>query len=134
MFNKKGQSLVEVVVAMSILIIILTGVVTLIVNVMNLTMMARNSLSATALAQKVLVQESSKYLNTCSVVENANSGILTDSASGFSYEVKKMSPDSTIDSGFSADRFIKIIVDVTFKNKGYGEQIVSTSQIIRTNQ
>jgi prepilin-type N-terminal cleavage/methylation domain-containing protein len=73
MRNKKGFTLIEVVVALGILTIVLSATVTLIIQVVNLAMITRDKTEATALVQKGLSEKISD-IKKCG-------GTLTDSSS-----------------------------------------------------
>jgi prepilin-type N-terminal cleavage/methylation domain-containing protein len=64
-FGTKGFSLIEVVVALSILVMVLSGVITLIVSVVNLNLVARNKTEAVAFAQDGITIGSAKVSNGC---------------------------------------------------------------------
>lgn len=65
LFNKqikRGQTLIEVVVSLTILIFVFMGTITLIINTVNLTLSSRDKTEAMALAQKSLT-EAKVYLS-----------------------------------------------------------------------
>jgi len=71
--NRKGQSLVEVTVALSILAIVLTGVVTLAVNTVGLMLASRSRMEGTAYAQQGLEILKAKPGSDCTTGLELNS-------------------------------------------------------------
>jgi len=63
--NTNGQSLVEVTVALAILAVVLTGVVTLAVNTVGLMISSRMRMEATSLAQQGLEEAKGGRSNEC---------------------------------------------------------------------
>lgn len=68
--NKRGQSLVEVTVALSILAVVLTGVVTLIVNAVGLMLDSRDKTEAVAYAQQYLEEKKGSKTNSCTGLDD----------------------------------------------------------------
>jgi prepilin-type N-terminal cleavage/methylation domain-containing protein len=63
--NEKGFSLIEVVVALSILTMVLSGAITLIVSVVNLNLLSRNKTEAVAYAQEGITIGAAKVSTGC---------------------------------------------------------------------
>lgn len=66
--NKKGLTLIEVVVALGILTVVFAGVVTLIVQIVSLELSSRDRTQAIALAQGKLAEVTASLSNGCSNV------------------------------------------------------------------
>lgn len=63
--NKKGQSLIEVVVALAILVTVFAGTITLIITIVDLNVAARQRTEAVAWAQKYLSEAVKKVEDGC---------------------------------------------------------------------
>ncbi|MDD5693270.1 MAG: type II secretion system protein [Patescibacteria group bacterium] len=67
LIKKKGQTLVEVMVALSILIVILSGVITLLIKSVNLVIDSRSKTEAIAIVQNGLSEGISSVQGTCQI-------------------------------------------------------------------
>ncbi len=74
LIKKKGQTLVEVMVALSILIIVLSGVIDLLIKSVNLVLNARSKTEAIAVVQNGLSEGISSVQGTCQI-HSDNGGI-----------------------------------------------------------
>lgn len=111
--NKKGQSLVEVTVAMSILAVVLTGVVTLAVNAAGLMVSSRSRTEATAYAQQGLEVLKSKPSNSCYVLGSSDlaNGLNKSMDTGNTFYTRTFDvsdPPNSIDTGGYALVTIKV--------------------------
>lgn len=134
MRTKKGQSLVEVIVALGIITLVFAGAITLIVNAVNLEISARNRTEATALAQRELA------LALQAVGEGCEKGTyektLTESWEGATYNIKVNTigideNDLKTEKDFTSSDFAKITVTVSWKDKNLPEETYQLSQIVR---
>lgn len=144
--NKKGQSLVEVTVALSLLAVVLTGVVTLAVNAVSLMAASRLRTEATALAQEGLEIAKSYKDNGCISLSNnsyviVNNQLVTlasapekatitlDNAS-YTREIT-IADDAIVDPLNSASEYALATVTVSWDLKGKPEGDIKIEQIIK---
>lgn len=120
--NKRGMTLIEVVVATGILLMVFAGTTTLVVNVVQLSVNSRLRTIAVAYAQKAMTKcigdyNSDPSLNSC-VVPTLPSEI---QSAGATIE-KTWSPaylnNRTTDVGLSNANFVRITVTVSWTIRG----------------
>ena len=88
--NNKGQSLVEVVVALTILAIVFIGIVTLAANTIKLMLSSRQKMQAVAIAQQQLELEKSNTGNSCTArTVPSNPVIPSQTIDGTAYTITK---------------------------------------------
>jgi Tfp pilus assembly protein PilV len=139
--SKRGQSLVEVVVALAIVTIVFSSTVTLIIGVYNLAMSSRNSTEAIAIAQMVMTDAINESREKCTRKKITKIGAPFDGVYATYYvdvetEGAKLAPivDGTqeiiTDSNFNTANFAKFTVTMkwNFRNKDYDYEI---SQIVQ---
>lgn len=132
---KKGQSLVEVTVALSILVIVLTSTITLIVAVLNLTLSSRNRTEAITYAQRAISEGKIHLNSTCSIseAEGEITDILNidDDFPGKNVYLFNKKPSSV---GLSADfpdtQFRVLEASVSWEEKGVSTGPVTIRQVI----
>lgn len=114
--SKKGQSLVEVIVALGILAVVFAGVISLIVRVVDLELMARDRTIAVSYAQQVLAETIGKMGNGCSeTADDTFTGSRTE-GNEFSYTgTIKDSPDYS--NGLDQKSFKEVTITVKWKDK-----------------
>lgn len=131
----KGMGLVEVVVALSILTIVFGGTVTLIVNVVNLAVTAKQKTEAITYAQKGLA-EKIKQLNYGCVVTLPSTELDTNYPN-YSVHTKAERGDlagtPVVFSPNANGSFIKINSTVTWYNR-FGRNDYSVNQIMRVSR
>ncbi len=129
---KKGQSLVEVVVALSILAIVFAATVTLIVQVVNLELSARNRTEAVAIAQRYL-SRNIKALSCNCVLDS--SLLVQDEEVDDGYDITStaiyLADDIITEVESSAAKFVKVSIAVTWSDKGLPNETYELSQIMR---
>lgn len=145
MNKKKGQSLVEVLVAMGIITMVFAGTATLIVQVVNLELSARSRTEAVALGQKYLAENVSSIKEGC--LNNITTGVPETDNPNDKYTAlnscvlvnddlsENTSTDCSpgeIDS--SVTNFVKIITEVTWQDKGLPEETYTASEIVRIQE
>lgn len=137
MHYKKGQTLVEVIVALGILAFVFAGTVTLIVQVVNLELAARNRTEAVALAQKYMALNIQSMGNGCT-----NLGVEQDKDQG-QIPHEKYNIDSIFtyyDSNLANEvallsaSFVKIDVKIDWINKGNNPEDYTLTQFERVRQ
>lgn len=111
--NKRGQSLIEVVVALSILTVALAGVVTLAVNTVGLMISSRFRMEATAYAQAGLEGVKSARSNMCNWLSNGTTRE-GKTVEGINYTRETKIEDA--DSFYSGAKLVT--VKVTWTEKG----------------
>lgn len=67
--NRKGQTLIEVMMALTIMIIVFAGVVNLVLRVFNISMSARNMTKASTIAQYGISQSIKNIQGSCNLQE-----------------------------------------------------------------
>ncbi|PIZ00362.1 hypothetical protein COY62_03095 [bacterium (Candidatus Howlettbacteria) CG_4_10_14_0_8_um_filter_40_9] len=92
--NKRGQSLVEVTVALSILAVVLTGVVTLIVNAVGLMLDSRDKTEAVAYAQQYLEEKKGSKTNSCIGLDDTDESPSDIAGTKYKKEVDIVGSDS----------------------------------------
>lgn len=123
--NKKGLSLIEVVVSLSILAIVFVGTITLIVNVVNLVLITRDKTEATALMQKGLTKGIDRAKDSCrgsvdydETLEEINGKYTITVTNSDDFEpINSTAGDGSI----SKDNFVSVKskVEWSFKNQDY---------------
>ena len=160
--QNKGQSLVEVIVALGILAIVFASVVTLVVYALNMAVSARNRTEAIALAQEKvadatnLIQGNCPVLTATDVDQNGikpsamsrvitmynaqltGIGETTITNKRVTAKVEALSSEEDHYTGgtgnLPAGKFLKIIVTVRWNDRGIsGEQIFIITQLVRIN-
>jgi prepilin-type N-terminal cleavage/methylation domain-containing protein len=136
--NKKGQTLTEVMIALTILVLALSGTFILIINVVALVLAAQNRTEAITLVQKGLSEGKLAMRTSCSFSTEKLKYIYTD-VEGKTLEVTAVKPtEPPFDSSpylEQADqgKFLKLISTVSWTDKGNISQSVTATQIVRTS-
>lgn len=150
---KKGQTLIEVVVALGILALVFTGTITLIVQVVNLELSAKNRTEAVTLAQRKLTEARIGIENGCSQTSYLEVGTENGSIVTLNFAVIA---DDNFDAGFpigvvdasatsfdyggppglelDGNNFIRIISVVQWSDRGLPDETYTIEQIVRRNQ
>ncbi len=134
-YNKKGQSIVEVLVALSILIIVFTSVVLLVTVSLRQISDSRDRTVAISLAQRGIAEGMKQLQSDCSITGTSSytygidglQVVVTSDNSAWSIPT---SAGSTTAQTISSTRFIKLNAKVT-KN---GNEIYSVDQIVRRDR
>lgn len=135
--NKKGQSLVEVVVALGILAFVFAGTITLIVQIVSLQLATRNRTEAVALAQKTMAETVSTLTDGCGNISSTNT---TGSSGNFTYSVQVSNADAYPDGGSSTssrdvdldgNQFYQVLVSVTWDDRDYVGNNYELKQIVK---
>ncbi len=143
--NNNGQSLIEVTVALSILVVVLTGVVTLAVNVAGLMIASRMATEATAIAQEGLEALKGAPSSTCAGLsaggkfEIGGDGLITPDILDDGQNIRKYTRTiETLDdkiTGTGSPNLILAQVTVTWEMKsGQPEGEIVLKQIISKNE
>jgi Tfp pilus assembly protein PilV len=137
---KKGQTLIEVVVALSILIVVFTGVVSLTMSVVNLTLASKDQTEAVAFAQKVLTDYDYQLTQSCPIGAPAfgagQCSLPSDpDLSKFTCSVYKNPISSAlvnqISNSLVSDELNNLTVTVSWDSKGIpGAQSITLNQVI----
>jgi type II secretory pathway pseudopilin PulG len=140
--NKKGQTLVETVVALGILAIVLTGTISLVVNIVSLVLSSRNKTEAMALAEKGLAEAvagvengSIKFTTTqTSIVKFDNAKTALDGCAkvenGRNCNISIYTKDDArYDANEKDDKVYEIIATITWHDR-VGDQNVVLKQLI----
>lgn len=122
MQTKRGFTLVEVVVALGILALVFSGVVTLVVQVVNLELGARRQTEAVALAQGKMAEQVALICDDCSETVTPED-IIDQEDNGYIYDIY-------FDDG-PYTNFVTIKVVVTWTDKGIGDRDYSITQAVR---
>lgn len=127
--REDGQSLVEVVVALSVLTIVLTGVVTLAVNTVALMITSRMKTEATAYAQQGIESLKGDVGASCGALENTpgagEENFPTSPTS--TYSRTKRIEDPPVSLGLPAtyaSTHALVIIKVNWENKGQDESLI----------
>lgn len=126
--NKKGQSLVEVTVALSILAVVLTGVVTLIVNAVGLMLDSRDKTEAVAYAQQYLEEKKGSKTNSCDGLAITPPPVSTDIITGTKYSKQVSIVDSAAFPGA-----VMVTSKITWLAKNSTPRDVTVKQIMSRN-
>jgi Tfp pilus assembly protein PilX len=137
--RKKGQTLIEVMLSLTIITLVFVSAITLVINVFNLTLSARSKTKATALAQSGLAVATTKIQGSCSLgnypLDAAISLPEVSVPTGFTLEVrpKDLITGSEIYTGdqITTTNFMKLTATVSWSDKGLGAQTYRVSEIIR---
>ncbi len=151
-FNKKGETLVEVVVAFSIMSFVLIGVSGLISNLIGLATESRTVTQATALAQKGLIEGVNVVRTSCDIREEDSSywdglnfnydlGVgkpINSDGLTLTVVLRKLdsSEENVIDAGeqkynlISNNGFRKVVSTVTWKDKAGTDKSYVLEQIV----
>lgn len=138
----KGQSLVEVIVALGIIVIVFTGTITLVVNVMNLNLNSRDVTQATALTEKKMGEAVSGIRSDCTVdiaglSVSGNNVPVTLGGKSFTPVVTFQSVGrNQVSNTFVLDPtglFIRITSTVTWRDRGGVDRSFSVERILRKN-
>jgi len=133
--KKKGQTLIEVTVALGILAIVFAGTITLIVGVVNLSFSARNRTEAIALAQMKLAETASSILTGCNKTFPASTPRTRESGTIYHYRVDVNtlagSFSAVYDNDLNHNNFAEIVVTVDWTNKGLPDENYVIKQIVR---
>ena len=159
MFNKKavkpGQSLVEVVVALGIIAVIFSSIITMVVYSFNLAVASRNRTEAVAIAQEkmtdsiILIKSNCPLQNvdgnslgsyTTYLTNTLDGQIGEDNPSGFSTTITVRKPtavnpnDETGGGNINIEKFYIVTVTVSWKDKGFTSNTVyQLDQLVRVN-
>lgn len=140
MNKKRGQSLVEVLVAVSIITLVFAGTATLIVQVVNLELSARSRTEAVALGQKYLSESLINIQESCATnfTEIPDPFYDPDDVAG-KYKITQtciaLEDDLTEDTGADCteNNFMRVNIDVTWQDKGIPvDETYTASQVVRT--
>jgi type II secretory pathway pseudopilin PulG len=131
--NKKGQSLVEVVVALGILAMVFAGVVTLIVEVVNLELSARNKTVAVALAQQKLAHTVVGINSGCgSTTPSTQNGTEIKGGVSFEYTAETApSPSYNETLGLFGDNFTEVTITIAWENRNSSDNEYVLKQIVK---
>lgn len=133
MLNKKGFTLVEVVVALGILAIVFTGTVTLVVNVFNLELSSRSLTEAVAIAQGKMAETVASLDGGCFINTPISMTEPVPIDDKYTYLISNEAFDYSVTDGFTSENFLKIKVTVSWEDKGIGERTYELEQIVRNN-
>jgi len=134
--NQKGQSLIEVTVALGILAVVLSAVVTLAAQGIGLMIASRQRTEATALAQKSLEVLKGNSTNVCDGNKTVNAGIALSTLGGIG-DIPGQFISSTYEvvdhnfPGISITGYRKATVTVKWKTRLGGDTDLSVSQIFK---
>lgn len=132
--NKKGQSLIEVVVALGILTIVFTGVLTLISQVVGLELAARNNTHAVALAQRKLATVITEIGDGCNIGSlSSPAGTETIGAVDFEYQIDINNNNTGFNytSGLDDSNFTQIVVTISWADRSFSDNSYNLKQIIK---
>ena len=126
--NKKGQSIVEVMVSLMLLAVALSGSISLILNVVNLALEARTKTKVVSFAQSRLANTVSGATSGCfvGIAAGARFDYPDESAGSNIYSTSTIAPDSDF-AGLQ-----KVVVEVVWTPKRGGTQTYTLAQLIRT--
>lgn len=145
--DKRGESLVEVLVALSIIMLIFAGVVSMIAGSVTLNLSARQRTTVVAMVQKNLneflaknssagvcavtglvpPQKQDETFNNCSLL-----GGVTDSAQPcYWMEISTLGPDVNEPLGVNDTNFVKIISHGKWYTRMMGEQEFQVGRLVR---
>lgn len=135
--NKKGQTLVEVVVALAIIALVFAGTVTLIANLSNLILSSRNKTEAIALAQGGMATLIEMSRANCSAELSIYDGghILN----GIEYIIEGRSEYYIVDvnnefvstTDLSSAEYVRFNLKVEWEDKSIGSNEYKYSEIIK---
>lgn len=125
--NKRGQSLVEVTVALSILAVVLTGVVTLIVNAVGLMLDSRDKTEAVAYAQQYLEEKKGSKTNSCRGLEDIDENPSEIAGTKYKKEVDIDGSDPIFPGA------VLITSKITWLSKNGSDRDVTVKQIMGKN-
>ncbi len=138
MSTKMGQSLIEVIAALSIVAIVFAGTITLVVQAVNLQFLARDKAEAVIIAQGEISKAVEGIRAGCSQVDYI---IEQEPAANerYTYDVEAIIEGDSFDFfdeegrdiGLNGDNFLKITVRVSWKNKRGLEQEYETFRLVR---
>lgn len=127
---KKGQTLIEVTVALSIMIIVFSATVNLIVGIVNLTMNSRDRTEAVVLAQRYLSEAGRRIEDGCERVTFAGE---TSSVEQYTITISGTGLDDNLaglDVGYT---FIRLKSTVTWLDKNNKNNTYEVFRIVRAN-
>lgn len=124
--NKKAFTLVEVIVALGILALVFSGVVSLVFRVVNLEVGARRQTEAVALAQGILAEKIVPLCDGCTPATLTDISD-TDGPKGYTYSVEYLeNPEITID-----EALILVKVTVKWSDTSIGDQSYVIQEVVR---
>lgn len=128
MKNQKGQSLVEVTVALGILVLVFSSVVILAANALNLMLDSRDKTEGVAFAQKYLEKTKGDKTVTCTALTVGTDINYPDTAGG-----KNFTTNLRIDSSTYTD-MVLVTATTTWAAKNGTERNVTAKQLVSTKQ
>lgn len=135
MSRKRGQSLVEVLVAVGIITLVFAGTATLIVQVVNLELSARSRTEAVALGQKYLSESVMNIQENCATNLNMDpippvgKYTITKSCTALSDNLA----EDVSATNCTDNNFMRMNIDVTWQDKGVPvTETYTASQVVRT--
>lgn len=129
--TRKGQSLVEVVVALGIVSIVFSGTVTLIVQTVNLELSARDRTEAINYAQKILNEKVVEIEGGCNL-EYTTGEVSGPPFGKYNSTINVNNNFTSYGNGLDSANFIEITSRVTWKPKGLPDDKYEVKQIVRT--
>jgi len=131
--TKKGQSIIEVMVAMTLITVVLGSTFYLVINAVNLVMLAQSRTEAIEIAQKGLAEAVLVLQDSCAINAGSDlSKIFTqvDAGNGTAKTLQVVMADapSPLDTTFK-----KITATVTWNDRGAQNQQVVLTQYVRAN-
>jgi prepilin-type N-terminal cleavage/methylation domain-containing protein len=128
--NKRGLSLVEVIVALGILAIVFSGTITLVIQTVNLGLSARDRTEAILLAQTVLNEKIIEIEGGCTL--KTATGPLPEETRGRYKYIVKYDKSNDYGEGLNEDNFMEISVKVSWLPKGFStDEEFEISQVVR---
>lgn len=129
--NKRGQTLVEVVVALGILAMVFAGVVTLIVRVVDLELMARDRTVAVSLAQKKLAETVGNLGDGCNVSDyTIPNGSIVEGSKTFNYS-GAINNSFDYSNELNNKNFVEITIKVDWQEKSGSVSKYELKQVVR---
>lgn len=135
--KRKGQTIVEVMIAFTILAVVLSSTFILMIRAVNLVLTAQSRTEAIEIAQRGLSEGVLLLQGSCGINTAANlSAIQTKNIAGSvpkTLVVSKTDHPGLPDS-LASDDFILLTATVTWDDKGAPDQSVALSQLVRVNK
>jgi Tfp pilus assembly protein PilV len=147
---KKGQSLVEVMVAMFVLMLVFVSAVTLVMESLDLVMMARTKTEVAAIAQRAMTESTLQIKSSCPTYNGtplmisftSTGGIMVTPVNTYTIGVTLVSPVDLPASGatqgyaysFTSSGIYEVNVAVTWTDKGAKSPSIYTLKQIVSQQ